>query len=618
MNRPGDGTKLDRRSGGTPLTQIQRIEDPYGSRRRRRHRQRRVVSKLHDRAGRRFARFVGARPILMAVILGALHLILSLLTFQPQPHTGGDNAAYLSLGQSLLEHGALLTLYDPVMPPHTQYPPVFPGILAVSMAAGLEPWAQLKIVLSIFSAVAVAFTWLWIDRRRRPALAIGVAGIVAFSPGVLEQGHWILSDVPFWTFTMIALWGFERIGPALRARYAVGVIAAVLAYFTRSAGLPLALAIAAWLGLRRRWLHLAVFAGVLGPLALLWWLRARQYGGIDYVSQFWFVNPYAPDLGRIGVADLIDRIIENASKYTRIHLPILLTGTAGALPLVLSLGTIAAGIYGWAMRLRRPGIAELFLPLYIGLLLIWPAVWSGERFLLPALPVILYFAGDGLVRMARRISKPSGFLVGATATALALVLAMPVLAVGVAQSGRCMIEYRSGNRYACHSPAWRDFFLLAEWAQAELPVGSAALTRKPSLFWAISGHHSRNYPMSPEPDSLIAAARDANARYIVVDHLDGLSQLYLTPAILARPGAFCLVYQSSLDGTAVLGVRDDAEAVPDAADPSAPASIPQCARGWLTSDRIESRQPAPDSAAIGADSGAAVMDSGAARVRRRP
>jgi hypothetical protein len=583
--------------------QIQRIEDSHGSRRKRRQGQRRPPKPLRDRASRRLARFVGARPVLVAAILAAGHLILSLLTFQPQPHSGGDNAAYLSLGRSLLEHGAFLTLYDPATPPHTQYPPVFPGILALSMAAGLDPWAPIKIVLSIFSAVAVAFTWLWMNRRRRPALAFAVTAIVAFSPGVLEQGHWILSDVPFWMFTMIALWGFERVSPALRERYAIGVVAAVLAYFTRSAGLPLALAIVAWLTFRHRWRQLAIFAAVLGPLALLWWMRARQYGGIDYVSQFWYVNPYTPELGRIGAADLLDRMVENASKYATIHLPILLTGTTGALPLVASIAAIGIGIYGWALRLKRPSVAELFLPLYIGLLLIWPAVWSGERFLLPALPLILFFAGDGLMRVTHRLAASRDLIVGATATAFVLVLAAPVLGMAGAQSGRCMIEYRTGNRYACHAPAWRDFFLVSEWAHSELPAGSAALTRKPSLFWAISGHHSRNYPMSREPDSLIATARDAGARYIVLDHLDGLSQLYLGPAIIARPAAFCLVYQSPLDGTAVLGVRDDAETVAGATGAS--ASIPPCGPGWIVSDEIARQAPVDSTGAGVADSIAA-------------
>jgi hypothetical protein len=109
--------------------------------------------------------------------------------------------------------------------------------------------------------------------------------------------------------------------------------------------------------------------------------------------------------------------------------------------------------------------------------------------------------------------------------------------------------------------------------------------------------------MSREPDSLIATARDAGARYIVLDHLDGLSQLYLGPAIIARPAAFCLVYQSPLDGTAVLGVRDDAETVAGATGAS--ASIPPCGPGWIVSDEIARQAPVDSTGAGVADSIAA-------------
>ncbi len=541
-----------------------------------------------DSAATRAARFARARAPIVAVGLAAAHLILSLLTFQPQPHTGGDNAAYLSLGTALLEGRGYVTLYDPVAPAHTQYPPVFPAILAGALAVGLTPWASLKVLLSVFSALAVAFAYLWIRRRRRPALALGVGGLLALRPGVLEQGHWILSDVPFWCFTMAGLWGFERLPRERRATYALGVLAIVLAYFTRSAGLPLALAAAGWLTLRRRWRQLAGFAALLLPLAMLWWLRARQHGGIDYVSQFWYVNPYAPDLGRIGALDLFDRMAENGSKYARIHLPILLTGAARPLAIAASFGVLGFGFYGWLRRARRPGITELFLPLYLGLLLIWPAVWSGERFLLPVLPVLLYYAGDGLVRAGWLARRRSGFAAAAVAGAVLVVLALPQLAMAVTRSGDCMIEYRMGNRYACLHPAWRDFFGVAEWAGAQLPADAAVLSRKPSLFWAIAGLPSRSYPLSPEFAALLETARAAGARYIVLDHLDGLSQAYLGPAIAQRPGSFCLLYRSARDGTAVLGLLDDATdppAVHDAAAvPGAQITIRTCGSGWLRED----------------------------------
>jgi hypothetical protein len=546
---------------------------------RRRDRSRRTrVEPRPDPAARRFGRFVTTHAVPLAAFLAAVHLILALVTFLPQPHTGGDSAAYITLGRSLLERGALLSLWDPAEPLHTQYPPAFPAILAISMALGLEPWIQLKLVVIALSTGAVTLSFLWLMRRRRPLIAIGAASILAFSPGVLEQSRWVLSDVPFWFLTMLAVWSLERVPKDRRALFGVGVAAIVLAYLTRSAGLPLVIAAAGWLTLRRRWKQLAVLAAAMLPFALWWWLRARSEGGIDYVSQFWFVNPYQPELGRIGPLDLFDRIIENATKYVTIHLPILLTGTTGAVPLALSAGTFGFGLYGWARRLRRPSFVELFTVLYLGLILVWPAVWSGERFLLPALPMLLFFAADGMTRLAERVRNGAGVPMGAAAALLIMLGAVPAQFDAVRFSTACMYQYRGGDRYPCMIPAWRDFFDVGEWAATALPERAAVISRKPRLFHVVSdGHPGINYPMTPDPGELIRAANAAAARHVVFDHLDGLSQAYLAPAVLGRITAWCIMHESPRDRTLVLGLLPGADTLPnttrvDAAD----AWIPQC------------------------------------------
>jgi len=568
------------------MTKLTRLPATKGRGRRVREITRQPVHRA-----RRFSRFIVRNSLALAGFLAAVHLLLTLLTFLPQPHTGGDNAAYITLARSLLERQAYLSLYEPGAPPHTQYPPVFPGLLALGMVLGLKPFAGLKFLISLMSAAAVTFSFLWILRRRRPVLALGAGAILAVSPGVLELAHWVLSDVPFWFFTMLALWGFERARPGQRAHWAAAIAATVLAYFTRSAGLPLLLGAVVWLAWRRKWKPLAVLGGVALPLAFLWWLRAQGQGGVDYVSQFWFVNPYQPELGRIGVTDLFARASENAARYIRLHLPILLTGRTHAMALLPGLGVTALALFGWAMRLRRPALAELFLPLYIGLLLIWPAVWSGERFLLPALPVLLYFAGDGLVRIAQRVRRGSAFRAGLAVTVLLLLAMVPAQVDAIRASGTCTLEFRAGERFPCLPPAWRDWFSVAEWSRTALPQEAVVLSRKPRLFYVLAGRPGTYYPMSAQPAELLRAAADAGARYIVFDHLDGLSQRYLVPAVLGRVRAFCLVYDSPFDHTLLLGILPGADAMADVPVDPATATLSECPAAYFSAEALRQRQP---------------------------
>jgi hypothetical protein len=518
---------------------------------------------------------VHRRPWAFALGLGALHLLLALLSFMPTPHTGGDNAAYIALGRSLLERRAYLEIYDPAAPPHTQYPPGFPGLLALALLLGLRPWVQLKLIIALSAAVGVALTFLWVRRRRRPLLALGLATLLAVSPGLLELGHWVLSDVPFWTFTVLAVWAFERLRPGDRARLAVAVLATTLAYFTRSAGLPLVIAAFAWLALRRRWKQLGVLAAVIVPLAFLWWLRARGQGGVDYVSQFWMVDPYNPAHGRIAPLDLFARAGENMSKYVRIHLPILLSGTANAGTIVLGLLVLALGGYGWAARMRRPGVVELFLPLYLGLLCVWPSVWSGERFLLPAFPLLLLFAGDGLVRLMRLVRPRAALATASVATVALFAFAVPGLSSQIETGMFCTGLYRAGDPFPCLAPQWRNYFDVATWAKTTLPEDAVVVTRKPRLWYGLSDRRAVIYPFVENADTLLAAADRARARYLIVDDVDALTQVYVVPAVLRRMAGFCLMHAAEV-GTAVLGIRPEAKDLPDAEPAADGAGFPIC------------------------------------------
>jgi hypothetical protein len=547
-------------------------------------------------------RTVRRQPALCVAALVALHLLFSLLTFEPRPHTGGDNAAYITLARSLIERGAYLELWDPAEAPHTKYPPVFPAILAVAMLLGLQPWVQLKLVVLTFSAIAVAFSFLWMRARRRHAAALAVGIIVAIAPGVLREGRWILSDVPFWAFTMVALWAFQTMRARDHARFAVAAAATILAYFTRSAGLPLLLAALAWLAWRRRWIHAAALAGAAALPALLWGMRSRAFAPADYVSEFWLVDPYYPVLGRAGPADLALRLGENAWKYASVHLPTLLTGAPSLSMLPISALILAFAAWGWfrsAAGLRaapaaadRPartaGVTEVFLPLYLGLILLWPSVWSGERFLLPVLPVVLFLAAGPLVRLGRRVAGGRDLVAAGGVAVLLLLAAVPGLVRGMQVGHECTRRYWAGEAYPClGAPAWDDFFAISGRSGELLPPDAVVLNRKARLFHVLSGGlKSRPYPLVPEPGALFAAADSAGARYVILDQLDMVAEIYLRPVLIRRASAFCLVAVEAETATVLFGILPGAASVGDdsvAAEPDGTIGFPFCpAEYWLS------------------------------------
>lgn len=539
-----------------------RDADPKRSAARARKPDARAKASPPTRRTRRGAlsRFLRRRPWAMAAGLVGLHLVLALLAFEPTPHPGGDNATYLALARSLLD-GGYRDVFDPAAPAHTQFPPGFPAILAVALALGLKPWAGIKLVIVFFSALAVALTYFWIRRRRRPELAAGVALLVAMSPGVLDLSHWELSDVPFWALTMAALLAWERLGRRDNRRGAAASAASAAAYLVRSAGLPLLLAAGLWLALRRRWAQLGIFAALVLPPAAAWWMWGRAHQG--YGQLILAANAYAPSQGTVDAAGLVARMAANVGEYLGRHLPVLMTGQGGGLGMGLAIGVVLLAAYGWARRARRPGVAELFLPLYLGVLLVWPTEWSGERLLLPVYPALLLYAGDAVARLSRVARFRAAPAASLAAAGLLFLFALPGLSAELGNGMECTGRWRDGERYPCQRPDWRDFFETAELTKRAVPDGSVVISRKPALFHAVSGLSGRNYPLDREPEKFFAAAREAGARYVVLDYLDQVAPAYLMPILVRRPQAFCVMHSYGDERATLFGIRAGADTLRD-------------------------------------------------------
>ncbi|MDT8341227.1 MAG: glycosyltransferase family 39 protein [Longimicrobiales bacterium] len=498
------------------------------------------------------------RSWLLLAILLLLEGVLVAGVFLPSPHSGGDNAGYVALAQALAGGEGYTEVWDPARPPHTKYPPVFPLLLAFALAAGAAGWASLKAVPVVAALAAVAGVFLWARRRLGEGAGFAVALLTGLSPSLLYHAHWLLSDVPFLAFTALALWQLEAFtreaderdapgGRPGRAALALSVVLVALAAFTRTAGLPLAVAaVGACAWRRRRWREAAALGVGVGVPALLWALRGRVAGPGEgrYGSEFFLRDPYQPDLGAAGVADFAVRVGENLTGYGLRFLPETLLGSASPALVGLLLAVLALALAGWVRALRRsPGAAELFVPLYAGLIVLWPAVWSGDRFALPLVPLLLVYGAEAAHALLERRRVGAGprraLLAGA-----ALLVALPALGDWVrARDGaaRCRGALAVAGPWACGGLALVDFAAAARWAGEHLPPGSAALVRKPRIWYAESGVPARTYPFSEASGALVAEARRAGAEYVVLDYLGGQGARFVGAALAEAPEAFCEV-----------------------------------------------------------------------------
>lgn len=514
-------------------------------------------------------------------VVVVLQVVVFALAFQVTPHTGGDNAAYLTLAHSLLERGAYLELWEPGEPPHAKYPPLFPAILAAAMALGATTWTAFKGLSVLFVSLAVVVAFAWAGGRRGALFALGMALVLVISDAFVGASHWVLSEPPFLALTLLALWGAERAGgvPGLRAWWrgesgaarsspTAGWVAlvgatAILAYFTRSAGLPLVAAVALWLGLARQWRALGAFGAAFLLPALAWILRARAAGEEDYVTEIWLVNPYERELGTVGAGDLVARVVENLRIYVLDAFPAGVVGSGAGWVSLLGGALLGLALVGWSRRVwERPGLAELFAPLYFGLILLWPEVWSGDRFALPLYPLLLFYAGETLVDGGRRLGSGWAPAAGAAGFLVLVFPALGTLAGQVQTASHCRELARDAGPYACQPPPAQLFNEAAAWSAGGLPDDAVVYSRKPRIFYLLSGLPGRMYPQTRDAEEFLSQADERGIGYVVLDQLDAMSGRYLVPTLQDRQSAFCEIEAWTEPGglqAAVLGIRPPVE-----------------------------------------------------------
>lgn len=493
--------------------------------------------------------------------LALIHLVLALMSYQQAPFTGGDDATYISLARSLIERHDYRDIWDPALPLHTQYPPIFPLIVAGGLLAGLVPQEGLKILMIFISTGAVFASCLWLRRVTTPGIAFCAGFFIVISPEIIWLGQEVLSDPLFWLFAMLALIAWRRaersrdkVNEAMPAAAVVVATALTLAgYFTRSAGAPLLLAVFLWLLLRKQYRAIGIVIAMSAPLIFLWWLRGHGHGAGGYLAPFVAVDPYNPARGHVTPTILMERVAENISVYAQSHLARLVFGSMRT-GVIFGVSFAAAVLWGWGRRVHeRIGLAEVWLPIYLALVLLWPVAWAGARFLFPVVPLLALYVGVTIADLAKAASHPRIF---AGALLLAgIVTVNPALRRQIKIGAACRERFYSGEQFPCISPAFADFFETAENARGKLPPRSVVLSRKPTIFYAHSGYQSVLYPLSPVPDSLFNLAKRAGAQYVVVDQINDLAPKYLHPILLARRDDFCIIRDLSTENAAFARIQ---------------------------------------------------------------
>jgi len=197
--------------------------------------------------------------------------------------------------------------------------------------------------------------------------------LFAFSPILREYSHYVLSEIPYIFFSLMALIFAQK------KKYIYALLFALISFYIRVIGLTLLLTIAILPVLNKEKFRYTGFLFFIP--ASIYFIRTIIYsaGGSNYLS---YINPIL--------------FFNNFKMFTTDVL-----GRLFGIPQI-SIMLLCIMLYGiWKYGNR---IIEIYAGLYILILMVWPWGWD-YRMYLPMLPIFAIWLAYGVYNVSQRITK---------------------------------------------------------------------------------------------------------------------------------------------------------------------------------------------------------------------
>ncbi len=431
-----------------------------------------------------------------------------------------DYSLYLSHARNIVEgrpYGSTGYILNPAFRSHSplSYPPVFPLMLAPVYAVFGLNFEAMRGVCVVFFGLLLAGVYL-VLRTRAPA-ACAFAAVAAFG---LNPLCWSMKDLVIPDFLFAALLFaaglfmdrlYER--PLEERSKPVPVLTAAglmwLGFATRSAGIALVPALVLYELLKCRkltkfaWAVTVVFVVLAGIETIL------VPGTSTYVSAL-ALSPRA--------------VLETSRGYLYAVYDWWNSGSARWAAAILALGATGLAAYGFARRIRKGfSFCEVFCIPYLTLLLIWNAGY-GSRYLLPVLPIYVFYVMFGAFSLPRGRAPA----IAALCSAIALTYAA---------------RYRSAD-WSSVSAGTTGFEALSRYVSVNTGPSDVFVCESPRVLSLFTRRSASPYKPSHDIAGFWSWVDAVNAGYVIRNTASAGDEAYLQPSLAGRRERLQLVFAS--------------------------------------------------------------------------
>lgn len=466
----------------------------------------------------------------------ALVLVFTLgyfMVFDSKWDINGDNAAYYNLGTALSQGLGFVNPALPGTPPETHFPIGYPAFIAALKTIGLTGLSALKIANGVLLLIT-GLMWFELFQKLIPRKNLAFVAVLAIfvSPLLMRFGTILMSEILFLFLSTSALFcativSQQKKSPFKNIVFYLACIAAVLGFYVKTLGFII-LGTLPLFFLWRREIKPAVVSGALMLAGILPYLL-KSTGGDNYVNQLLMVNPYQPEKGPAGFADILERLSTNAFNYgfgviQSVSFPLSNKWLGDFLFLDIIGGALV--LYFIYKGLRKiSGYQKLIIP-FLGftllVVLLWPDVWTGPRFIVHATPLFMFLFLAGLLTLVEKYEHKFSTKKPAGVFPLFLFTLLSIIALNKERL-KAQTDY---------PPNWKKYFAVANEAKRTTPKDAVFIARKPHLFYVHSERKATNFKNTENDTLQMNFFMEIGASYVVLDNLGyGSTPRYLFPAL---------------------------------------------------------------------------------------
>lgn len=500
---------------------------------------------------------------LYPLLLYLIFLICYIFIFDTKLDLGGDNAIYFTLGKALAQGEGYVHLRIPGMPAASHYPPGYPLIVGGALTLWPGSFLAVKITNGVFLFLSSLVAFYLLKKLTSNALLAFAASVfILINPVLLRSSTIMMSESSFLFFCILTLYLLirsEEIKEPLKNWYFyLFIFSLVAGFYIKTLGIALFGGVILFLLVKKKWGR----AGITGVLYILftlpWIIRNRQLGRSGYLDSIVQVNPYRLELGTVGPGDLLQRFLINLQRYIAVEIPSLTlpfvkpdyTSSAGIVEWVIGLAVVGMISYGIYMFKNYRLLFLCCLLTFFGILLLWPEIWVGTRFMLGIAPILLFTFFTGCYEAVRKgVGKIEFNLKPDYLPLYLLVLPLLFIPELYNQHQRAKADYPTN---------WKAYFSIAIWVNENLPEEAVISCRKPGLFYVVADRFTVRYDYTPDKEQLIEGLRKNGVDYVVMDQLGYSSTArYLIPAVEEYRSLFEVVLHDKTTNSYLLRLKEE-------------------------------------------------------------